>query len=139
MHLSIELSWIVLAIGVALTFASAVVSMVMSHRANQRAETLLRRMLTSDELDQLNRVAYIDVPSPNHVDRVYRVPAWWGTIAVLEKGVVVKHLCVRPVQALPSREHVLAHKVFIEANEAEYLRRANVTWARQPLPAQIGG
>jgi hypothetical protein len=45
----------------------------------------------------------------------------------MENGSIVQHLCIRTAQHCP-REHVVAHKLLIEASEREYLRRANVAW-----------
>jgi hypothetical protein len=46
-------------------------------------------------------------------------------VAVAEGGVDVALLCIAPVDWLPPSDVVLAHKLMIEGDEQEYLRRAN--------------
>jgi len=64
---------------------------------------------------------------------VYRVPAQPELVKVVENGSIVQHLCIRTAQHLPGREHVVAHKLLLEASEREYLRRANVAWQPRSL------
>ena len=53
-------------------------------------------------------------------------------MAVQENGVVVESLCVAPVDWLPPSDVVLTHKLMIEGDEQEYLRRANRYLMRLP-------
>jgi hypothetical protein len=46
-------------------------------------------------------------------------------VAVHEGGAEVESLCVAPAERLPAGDVVLAHKLMIEGDEPEYLRRAN--------------
>jgi len=94
-------------------------------RAHQRAEALLREVLTDAEYAQLGRCGYLEVRSPSRPTRTYRVPRRPGRVAVHEGDVEIEALCVVPVGRLPPGDIVLAHKLMIEGNEQEYLRLAN--------------
>jgi len=96
-------------------------------RATQRAEALLSTQLSPIELEQLNSMGALHVASGMTAGRTYAIPPR-GTVTVLQDGEPVMRLCIRPVTLLPGREAVLAHKLHIEANEDDYLRRANVVW-----------
>jgi hypothetical protein len=96
--------------------------------AHERAEVMLRTHLSDSELAQLQRSGVLDVPSPTRPGRLYQVPGNGGRIKVLQDGHPVLELCIHPRSALPGKEHVLAHKLMIEAAEEEYTRRANVMW-----------
>jgi hypothetical protein len=109
----------------------AITSLIEARRANARAEQLVRRILSPLELDQLDRYHYLDVPSRRYADRVYRIPAREGTVLVLHRGVKTLGLCIRPIEQLAGREHVLAHKGMLEAAEDEYLKRANIIFGRR--------
>jgi hypothetical protein len=97
----------------------------MQREAEERAEALLRDVLTDAEYAQLGECGYLEIRSPSQPMRTYRVPQRPGRVAVHEFGVEVESLCVAPVEWLPSGDVVLAHKLMIEGNEQEYLRRAN--------------
>jgi len=110
----------------------------LSHReAQERAEALLRIVLTETEYAQLGERGYLEVRSPSQPKRTYRVPQGPGRVAVHEGGVEVESLCVAPVEWLPSGDIVLAHKLMIEGNEQEYLRRANHIRLRAPSRTPI--
>jgi hypothetical protein len=96
-------------------------------RATQRAEALLSAQLSPIELEQLNSMGALHVQSGLTAGRTYAIPPR-GTVTVMQDGQPVMRLCIRPVTLLPGREAVLAHKLHIEANEDDYLRRANVVW-----------
>ena len=93
--------------------------------AQERAESLLREMLTEEEYRQLDRRGYLEVRSPSHADRVYRIPRHQGQVKVYEGGAPVMALCVQPVEPIPEADTILMHKLMIEGNEEEYLRLAN--------------
>jgi hypothetical protein len=93
--------------------------------ANERAEALLRSLLSEDEYRQLNRRGYLEVPSPSRSRRVYRVPRHQGQVKVYEGGVPIMALCVQSVEPIPDGDAVLMHKLMIEGNEEDYLRIAN--------------
>jgi len=131
--LSIYAGLLIPAIAVSFMLVSAIVDLVSWRKANRRAEDLLRSVLSPAELEQLDRCGYLDVPSGAQPGRLYRVPAQPELVKVVENGSVVQHLCIRTAQHLPGREHVVAHKLLIEASEREYLRRANVAWQPRSL------
>jgi len=93
--------------------------------AQERAEQLLRDVLSEDDYRQLNRRGYLEVASRTRPRRIYRIPRHQGQIKVYEGGVPIMALCVQPVDPLPDGDVVMMHKLMIEANEEEYLRIAN--------------
>ncbi len=93
--------------------------------ADNRADVLVRSLLTEDEYRQLQLNGFLDIPSPNYPQRVYRVPIGAGTVSVLELGRCVDRLCVSSTARIPERESILMHKLMIEGNEHHYLRTAN--------------
>jgi hypothetical protein len=100
--------------------------------AQERAETLLKDMLTVAELNRLDERGYLDIPSPSQPTRSYRVPRRGGRVAIVEDGVEIESLCVAPVESLPPSDIVIVHKLMIEGDEQEYLRRANRYRLRVP-------
>jgi hypothetical protein len=99
-----------------------------NRKALARAEAVLRARLSDAEFDELQKWGTLHVASPTHAGRVYQVRAHSGRVMVLNDGSPEIELCIRPGELLPGREHVLAHKLMIEAAEDEYTRRANVVW-----------
>jgi hypothetical protein len=94
-------------------------------RAERRAASLLHDVLTPEQCHQLAWRGYLEVRSPSEPERVYRVPRTRGYIQVLEHGRAVMRLCVQPVESLPDADIVVLHKLMIEANEENYLQKAN--------------
>ena len=107
-------------------------------RAVARSEAVLRTHLSELEFSQLQRSGVLSVASPRHAGRVYQVRANSGRVTVLHHGAPELELCIRPRELLPGREHVLAHKLMIEAAEDEYTRCANVVW-RAGQATVLGG
>ncbi|HEX9056790.1 MAG TPA: hypothetical protein VF818_04595 [Ktedonobacterales bacterium] len=93
--------------------------------AEGRARALLREMLTDDEYEQLMVLGYLEVRSPTTAYRVYRIPASAGRVRMYERGRELVELCLQPTEPLPDSDLVLMHKLMIEANEQEYLTKAN--------------
>ena len=91
----------------------------------RRAARLLRDVLTAEQCRQLIWRGYLEIPSPSTAQRVYRVPRTRGYVQVLEHGRAVMRLCVQPVECLPDADVVVLHKLMIEANEENYLSKAN--------------
>jgi len=121
------LGWLVIAVAI-----SPVVWLVLQpylrgwSRAERRATTLLRDVLTPEQCRQLLWHGYLEVPSPSSAGRVYRVPrARGGFVQVIENGRAVMRLCVQPVERLPDADVIVLHKLMIEANEEHYLQKAN--------------
>lgn len=100
--------------------------------AHERAETLLKEMLTAEEYVQLGERGYLDVPSPSEPKWTYRVPHKAGRVSIVQDGVEIESLCVSPAESLPPGDVVLVHKLMIEGDEQEYLRRANRYRLRVP-------
>jgi len=93
--------------------------------AESRAKALLREMLTENQYQQLIKFGYLEVPSPTIECRVYRIPGSGGLVKVFERGSAVMELCLQPAEPLPDGDVVVMHKLMIEANEQEYLQKAN--------------
>lgn len=93
--------------------------------AETRAKGLLREILTEEEYRQFGRRGYLEIPSPNIPNRVYRIPKGRGRIGVYESGRRVMSLCIGPVSSIPRSDVLLTHKLMIEGNEAEYIHIAN--------------
>jgi len=94
-------------------------------RAERRAGDLLRDILTPEQLRQLLWRGYLEIPSPNEPQRVYRVPKSKGYVQVIDNGRATMRLCLQPVECLPDADIVVLHKLMIEANEETYLQKAN--------------
>jgi hypothetical protein len=105
--------------------ASAHMSRAERALAEERAGTLLRDLLDETEYQQLMQHGYLDVPSPGHAGRLYRIPGCPGRICVIEHGRAVMELCIRPISPLPASDVVAVHKLMIEGAEEEYLAHAN--------------
>lgn len=100
---------------------------VRNEAAVARAEALIREHLTPTQLEELNRSGSLRIASRARVGRSYAVPIR-GFVTVFQDDTPVMRLCIQPTTALPGREAVLAHKMYIEAAEEDYLQRANVMW-----------
>ncbi len=94
-------------------------------RSERRAADLLRAILTPEQVRQLIWQGYLEVPSPTEPRRVYRVPRVKGYVQVVENGRAIMRLCLQPVESLPDADVVVLHKLMIEANEENYLQKAN--------------
>ena len=94
-------------------------------RAERRADTVVRELLTAEEVDLLERRGYLDVPSRVTPARVYRIPARPGLVTVMDAGELAVRLCLVPARAIPEREWILVQKLLLEGAEAEYWQRAN--------------
>ena len=103
----------------------------LSHRyqearsASQRAESLLRGVLTTEEYERLSDCGYLDVRSPARSSRVYRVPRYGGIVVIRENGRAIGGLCIQAVQPVPASDTVAMHKLMIEGAEEIYLKTAN--------------
>ncbi|MBX5452178.1 MAG: hypothetical protein IRZ24_19095 [Thermogemmatispora sp.] len=93
--------------------------------AESRAKALLREMLTESQYQQLIKYGYLEVASPSISHRVYRIPGSGGLVKVYERGCPIMELCLQPAEPLPDGDVVVMHKLMIEGNEEEYLKKAN--------------
>jgi hypothetical protein len=98
---------------------------VNKQEAEQRAEQLLKTILPHDQYNHLVRKGYLEVQSGMYPYRTYRIPRHRGSVEVYEMGRLVMSLCVQPTENIPDSDVVIMHKLMIEGNEREYLRRAN--------------
>lgn len=98
---------------------------VNKQEAEQRAEQLLKSLLDTDQYGELVRKGYLEVQSGMYPYRNYRIPRHRGSVEVYEMGKLVMSLCVQPTEVVPDADVVVMHKLMIEGNEREYLRRAN--------------
>ncbi|MEI7554598.1 hypothetical protein [Candidatus Chlorohelix sp.] len=98
---------------------------VNKQEAEQRAEQLLKTLLPSEQYNHLVRKGYLEVQSGMYPYRTYRIPRHRGSVEVYEMGRLVMSLCVQPTEVIPDADVVVMHKLMIEGNEREYLRRAN--------------
>jgi hypothetical protein len=100
------------------------------YKARRRADAVLRSHLSARELGHLKRFGVLEVRSSRQPERIYQVRAQSGRVLVREGGLCTMELCIRATVQLPGDEHVLAHKLMIQAAEEDYLARANVIWSR---------
>lgn len=96
----------------------------------QRSDELLRAVLTSEQYSQLSGLGYLDIPSPGHVRRIYRVPRERGRVQVIENERLKANLCLQAIGWVPEADMVVIHKLMIEADEDTYLETANQFVAR---------
>lgn len=121
------LGWFVITLLLALVVGLFVYLYLKSwSRAQRRAAHLLHDLLTPEQCRQLRWYGHLDIPSPTRAGRIYRVPrAKDGFIQVIENGKAVMRLCIQPAERLPDADVVVLHKLMIEANEEQYLQKAN--------------
>jgi len=94
-------------------------------RAERRARQLLRAVLTEEQYHHLFRWGYLDIPSPSHPQRFYRVPRAPGIVHLIENEILQANLCLQPLDWVPEADFVVIHKLMIEADEQTYLQKAN--------------
>ncbi|MBI4493121.1 MAG: hypothetical protein HY690_10065 [Chloroflexi bacterium] len=97
----------------------------VDRQALDRAEHLVQTVLSDQEHQQLQEQGYLELPSRLHQGRRYRIPARPGLVEQLDPGGRRRLLCLVPLVTLPEPELVLVHKLWIEADEEQYLRLAN--------------
>lgn len=102
--------------------------------AEQRSSALLRDLLNEQEYRQLMQHGYLEVASPGHKERVYRIPRSAGRVRVYVDGQALVELCIQPVTPLPANDVIVLHKLMIEGNEEGYLARANEVLLALPPP-----
>lgn len=99
-------------------------------RANNRAEILLREHLTGAQSEELAARGHfhLDAIAPNGERKRYRIRRGrHGNIDQVDaQGKVLKSLCVHPSMQCPDADTMLAQKLWLETNEPELLRVANV-------------
>jgi hypothetical protein len=93
--------------------------------ADARGRELLRSFLGEAEYEKLMERGYLDVASPHHSERLYRIPLSDGLVQVYDRGELTKRLCLQPTEYLPRCDVVIMHTLMITGDEHEYLARAN--------------
>lgn len=93
--------------------------------AYARAERLVQAVLSERERRQLKEQGYLEVPSRLQSGRLYRIPARPGLVEQVDPNGRRRLLCLVPMDPIPDPEVVLVHKLWLEADEAQYLRLAN--------------
>jgi hypothetical protein len=93
--------------------------------ADARGNELLRNFLGEAEYAKLMERGYIEVASPHHSERMYRIPFSDGLVQVYDRGELTKRLCLQPTEYLPRCDVVILHTLMITGDEHEYLARAN--------------
>ena len=93
--------------------------------AQERSTLLLKDVLEKHEYEQLTQRGYLDVSSPSNPQRIYRIRRNGGLVSVYEQGKAIQEVCVQSTEPLPRDDVVVLHKLMIQANEQEYLARAN--------------
>lgn len=96
------------------------------YRADKRADVLTRRLLSPIDYGQLEQLGYIEVGSRIRSKRVYRIGMRCPMVQVVDNDIVVANLCLQPLERLPRKELVLAHKLMLETDERDYWSRANI-------------
>lgn len=93
--------------------------------AEERAKQLLTAHLTEDQVRSLNEQSAIVVRAES--GRQYRLrKGWAGNVdGLADDGKVECRYCIHPNAHVPEYDNLLAQKLMLETNEAEFLRIAN--------------
>jgi hypothetical protein len=94
-------------------------------RAERRARQLLQAVLTQEQYRHLLQRGYLDIRSPSHQERFYRVPKAPGRVHLIENEQLQTDLCLQPLDWVPNADFLVIHKLMIEADEETYLQKAN--------------
>lgn len=95
--------------------------------AERKAEELMMRFLSPEQRDEFRRLSLFTVHLPNgnryqvrkgHAGNVYKIG---------EREKLVERLCIHTRETVPDFDNMLAQKLFLESNEDEFRRVANVS------------
>lgn len=100
--------------------------------ADARANELLETHLTEEQRRQLKELDAFIVDLKSKQYRIRR--GWTGNVEEIKDGMIVARLCIHPRDQVPYGDHMLAQKLMLETNEAEFLRIANRTPLAAPMP-----
>ena len=98
-------------------------------KARQKAETLLQECLSPKQREELalHQYFHIETIGSNGERRRYRIER--GRVRnvkqVTPEGLVIKTLCMHPVDHIPDADTMLAQKLYLEGSEQEFLSIAN--------------
>jgi hypothetical protein len=90
----------------------------------QRADSLLRDSLLPSQYECYRSRGYVELPSRLYPGRIYRVDGW-RPVGVYENGQFAGAVCIRPQEALPGPDVLLARKLMIEGAEEQFLSSGN--------------
>jgi hypothetical protein len=103
---------------------------VEASAARRRAGDLLHRSLTPEQREDLKRrdCFFMDSIAANGERRRYRIDrGTHGNVKLLDKdGRIIGRYCVQP-NGVPVEDCMLAQKLWLESNEAGFIRAANFT------------
>lgn len=102
---------------------------VIADEADKRAEALLLANLTPEQAAQYRRDRRFDVAVGL---RLYRISwGWAGNVHLINSsGDLMAKFCIHPTEAVPFADNMLAQKLMLEADEAQFWRVANRTVLR---------
>ncbi|MCC2671622.1 MAG: hypothetical protein K0Q72_4093 [Armatimonadetes bacterium] len=92
----------------------------------ERAERLLLDVLGEAQFHRLRKTGYLDLPSPGHRGRVYRLDTM-GNLSFRDPGEngFNTTLCVQPLEQVPRDDMVAARYLLVTADEERLLSTAN--------------
>lgn len=97
--------------------------------ANRRAEDLLRRELTEEQIRDLDKKGcfYLETVQPDGARRRYRIDRGsHGNVKRLDaKGSIIESLCIQP-RGVPDADAMLAQKLWLETDEPTFRKIANI-------------
>jgi hypothetical protein len=128
------LAEVLLAGVILLSLLAVLVVGIWIHKADWRAQALLRENLHPNQYQQLLQYGYLEIPSQLHPGRRYRIPRSRGLVQVYEAGQKRGELCLVARDPVPYTDLILAQKLLIEADEAVYLATVNWIGPRSDLP-----
>jgi hypothetical protein len=106
----------------------------LKEQAEKRAQQLLMSMLTPEQRIELEEKKYfhLTVFDQDGSQRTYRIERGYsGNVKLLgADGQPDKRYCIHADYRLPYEDQMLAQKLLLECNEAEFLRIANMTRLR---------
>lgn len=92
--------------------------------ADERADKLLVECLSAAQRDSLTRLGYFDVEVRGKTYRIKR--GTHGNVEEIVDGKPKRRFCIQP-DGVPRGDAMLSQKLFLEADEAAFLRIANRT------------
>ncbi len=110
---------------------------VLRDQADKRAEQLLLAHLSPEQQRDWRRAQYFELITKGGRYRLYK--GWAGNVALIgENGAEISRYCIHPREVIPEADNLLAQKLMLELEEAEFLRIANRHPPRVPVPNMQG-
>lgn len=101
----------------------------MPNEANQRAEALLLSTLNEEQREEYQRLRRFHVETESRIYRIQYGRA--GNVKVVHDKDADFHLealCLHPTEMVPNPDTMLAQKLLLEADEAEFREIANISY-----------